>query len=47
MMCILLDMSINVMHITPANYKQITLIDYIIKRVSILRAIIPYRVSVL
>ena len=45
-MCILLGMSINLINIiiTHENYKQITLIDYIIERVSILRAI---RVSVL
>ena len=42
----LLSISINLMNIiiTKANYKQITLISYIIERVSILRAI---RVSVL
>ena len=45
-MCILLGMSIDLMNIiiTHAHYTKITLIGYIIKRVSILRAI---RVSVL
>ena len=45
-MCILLGMPINLMNIIimHENYKKITLIRYIIERVSILRAI---RVSVL
>ena len=45
-MCILLGMSINLMNIiiTYALYKQVTLIGYIVERVSILRVI---RVSVL